>query len=506
VRVEIVPVGPADPVPNVAVTALECDPLAEPDAGTTASATVRNTGATTVEGLRVRLTVRPEAAVAEPLSRPMTVRPGETVRVAFPLRFAAGGSHVLTASLTGTTDALPDDNSRSLALTVPRRVGVLLIDGKPARDPADRGTVFLRPALSAAAEGGEPLFAPTVISGDRPESRDPDLSGVSLVIAAGSEAPSPRLAAKLREWVAGVGGALLVIPGSRMSASDWNAAMGDVLPARLGREETAEADAAARLTVPASADGMPHPVAAPLVGSEAERSLRAAKTRRRLRLEIDPLRPGVQRILDFADGSPALVVADVGRGRVAVAATSLDGEWSDLAARPAAFVPLIRRLALHLIAPSLRDPLNRPVGAALDIPLSPAERGAGPRLERLTPTGPVAVPTEPTESGGLRVERLPAAGEYRLSFARPLPVRHFAATLDPAGSDLTRLDPADLRRTLGDGLPDDALTVASASAGPDEPKPDVPEPWGRWLLWAGLALLAAESALAGWFDRARETA
>src|SRR5262249_60691788 len=89
-----------------------------------------------------------------------------------------------------------------------------------------------------------------------------------------------------------------------------------------------------------------------------------AKRRRRVMLECQS---GVQ--LNWSDGAPALAIADIGRGRSAFLATTLDDEWTALPLRPG-YLPLLSRLIREVAR--TRRTVSGPVAAGsqvdLDVP------------------------------------------------------------------------------------------------------------------------------------------
>src|SRR4029079_13958990 len=57
-----------------------------------------------------------------------------------------------------------------------------------------------------------------------------------------------------------------------------------------------------------------------------------------------PDAPGRRVVLRYESGAPALVEAEVGRGRVLLLTTTVDREWTDLPIRPG-FLPLVQEAA-----------------------------------------------------------------------------------------------------------------------------------------------------------------
>ena len=96
-----------------------------------------------------------------------------------------------------------------------------------------------------------------------------------------------------------------------------------------------------------------------------------------------PDAPGRQIVLRYESGAPALVEADVGRGRVLLLTTTVDREWTDLPIRPG-FLPLVQETARYLAgAPSGEAAAAVAVGQKREIALEPDDR----RIEVVPPTG-----------------------------------------------------------------------------------------------------------------------
>ncbi|HVS63098.1 MAG TPA: VWA domain-containing protein, partial [Thermoanaerobaculia bacterium] len=187
----------------------------------------------------------------------------------------------------------------------------------------------------------------------------------------------------------------------------------------------------------------------------------------------------------FDDGSAALIERRVGRGRVAIWASTLDAEWGDLVLQPV-FVPWIDRTMQHLAGFEPDRPFYR-VGqvARLDLGERQGEEWlvVDPAEKRTT------VPAErelllPVRADGFYEVR-PVEGNAQ----RALVV---AANLDPVESDLTRLDAVELRLSLSQ----ESVTVETAAeSGEDRAAVERQRIWWYVLLGA-LLLLAIEGWLA----------
>jgi hypothetical protein len=218
-------------------------------------------------------------------------------------------------AIEGADDAIAADDVRGLLLRPPSGARILVVDGSPPRTGRDDAG-FLARAIDLAPDDAGALTRRRV---------DPETFGATgpsdadVIVLADVPAPPPRVAQQIREHVAR-GGGLLVAPGERFDARAYEAALGDVLPAR------------ARAAVQAEIEGPRDATASPWLVPHGSSGLDQTHTRKRLTL--DDIDDGAEVPLVFADGSPALVVGEHEDGRVAIFATTLDDEWTDLPYRP----------------------------------------------------------------------------------------------------------------------------------------------------------------------------
>ncbi len=91
-------------------------------------------------------------------SQSINLEANERGPIIFTHKFAAPGTYALQVKLEG--DDLEPDDARSVVITVQDTIPVLLVNGKPAADPYDRATEYLKLALNPFPRGSEPKFAP----------------------------------------------------------------------------------------------------------------------------------------------------------------------------------------------------------------------------------------------------------------------------------------------------------------------------------------------------------
>ena len=160
-----------------------------------------------------------------------------------------------------------------------------------------------------------------------------------------------------------------------------------------------------------------------------------------------PEAPGRRIVLRYENGAPALVDAEVGRGRVLLLTTSVDREWTDLPIRPG-FLPLVQEAARYLAAaPSGDATATVTVGGKREIVARrrrPAHRGR--QAERRIALADARRPRGRARTRHVVMfEETDEPGLYRVRAARAdgtvdeRPDAAFAVTLDASESDPARL-------------------------------------------------------------------
>lgn len=251
---------------------------------------------------------------------------------------AESGARATVRLLDRDDDPLPVDDRRHLWLAATEAVDVLIVNGDPSETRANDEIFFLSTAL-----GSSELADALELRGlavDQLEDRlrtDPAeaLDGVDVLVLANVRALAPELAPLIAARVeAGMG--LWITVGDRVSATDYNARFGELLPLLL--REAIYAGTAPGRTEARSEAIAPVQLSHPMFAGESEIDLSATRTRRMFLLEPDPRR-GADIAVAFTSGAPALITREHGIGRVALLTTSIDRDWGDLPLRPG-FVPL----------------------------------------------------------------------------------------------------------------------------------------------------------------------
>lgn len=332
-------------------------------------------------------------------------------------------------------DALAADNQRSIALRDPGALRVLLVNGDPRPTHSSDELHFLSRALPLHKQDALPLTLDTV---DAHGMQRVPLDNLDLIWLANVQAPTPATAERLLGFVR-AGGALVISVGDRLEPAPFNAALRELLPGRLESVET--------LQTASGVDFATEDLAADPWGIAVE-SVGHAVTTQRAVIEATG-----HVSLRYADGVPALVHHSVGRGRVALWTTSIDGDWTDLPYRPG-FLALTLSL-LGATLPNTReeasarviDPggsvkvalpseitsavVRDPSGSTHALPLEDAE-GAMLRINGDVTQQAGAYTVEVTDTNGV-TRALPRAG---FVVAPPLDESNLALSSPPASADI----------------------------------------------------------------------
>jgi len=434
VRLYPVEVRPAEEPANAAVVRLSARASTAPGVrATRITARVCNHG---VRERKLQLTLRMEGRQAARGYLELASR--ECGDKSFEHTFARGGMHRAEVALE--PDRLPGDDRRFLLLEVEGALRVLLVNGAPSPVRHLDELFYLDAALSTAGKSGQPLGVSQVLAADLTRE---SLANHDVVVLANVRALSPPVASALAAFVK-KGGGLLVAPGDQVDAAVLNQSLAGLLPQELRGVVSAGAagDPAASMSL-GRLDTM-HPVISSLWSTKSGGGLRSARFRKVFRLR--PATRLERRVLAwFDDGSPALLEARRGEGRVMMLTSSLDRDWNDLPIRPG-FAPLVQQVVRYLGRTSFGQPrrsvevgrrvaVTAPSGATQLRMVGPGGRERGWSGEQLG--GVRAAPAQVQ----VDVER---PGFHRFSFTggdgvtRPLARESFAANVDPLEADLRK--------------------------------------------------------------------
>lgn len=270
------------------------------------------------------------------------------------------------------SDRFTADDQFMFTLSVAPQVRTILVNGNPAAQPLDNEGLYLRTAIIAtepnldvdepAAEGqaepdpmltAERRFVRSLAVEDIPQANvnAEVLRDADVVILANCGSLNAAQFTLLRDFVSG-GGGLLVFPGQLVKPDLYNT---QFFPSP---EVPDEEFVAAKLT---AADGNPndasafkqfgaidfaHPIFSVFAGSE-QRYLTKISVYQRFPVELPEDRGNTWPLVEFEDGSPAVLESTYGNGRVVISAFPLNTKWTNLPMKPE-FVPLVLRMISHV--------------------------------------------------------------------------------------------------------------------------------------------------------------
>lgn len=400
---------------------------------------VRRTGPADRRHVELWMTEQSDTAAGAPQKRGETVvevADGEAAAVEFALGNLPVGTHQGSLRLVGG-DGLAHDDERFFTVEVVPAWRVLLAGPPPAEDY----TYFLREALAPRQlrQQARSRFRCEVAALD---GLSQSLSAYSAVCLLDPTPPSPEAWRELTAYVAAGGGVAFFL-GRNAQAEAFNTpAAQALLPARLQRPVGGEVF----LTTQRS----DHPmlkvfsqVAVPWDAFPIRRSWQVA----------DELNEAADVLMRYSDGRPALLERRIGRGRVLMLTTPV----SDRAAEPDSwneltgfeswpFFVLANEMALHLVGSS-EVRLNYLAGEPAVLPLD-----AQQRVEDYVLTTPGGArrgrhATRPLDR--ILESSTATAGNYRVESREANLNRGFSVNYPTTDSDLTRLDPEELKTLFG---------------------------------------------------------
>jgi len=305
-------------------------------------------------------------------------------------------------------------------------------------------------------------------------SVDPaSIPGYALVVLNDTGPISSALADTLTRFV-NAGGQMIISTGPRTQADSFNNSLQQVAPATLREAVQPKAGESVAITEVK----FDHPIFE--VFQESGR-LAAANVIGYFRSEP---RANATVLARFEDGSPALVEARTGKGRVLMFTSSLGPSWNDLPLTPL-YLPFIHQMVRY--AGATQE--NAWYGLGQTFTVAKRQEAASPAID--TPSGQRLSESRSTPDGDLLVTaREP--GFYRLRYSsRP----DFAAVnIDGAEGDFTKINFGDFMASVTGG----AGAAEGADANRNLSNEEVEGRQRVWwsLLLVALLLLLAESFLA----------
>lgn len=363
---------------------------------------------------------------------------GESL-ISFNHAFDTVGDHSLAVRLEG--DSFADDNAFYTVVQVRDQLNVLLVDGDPSTEPLGGAADFLELALApyqSASASLKDLIRTTKVDSRR--LREADLKGKEVVILADVDRLQGGRLQELDKFVK-AGGGLIVFGGPHCDLDWYNREFfrkGEgLLPAKIkGLQRAANATLPARI----QQQRLTHPAT---VYFNDARGGRLQDAEFLTWLELDGAETqGLRPLLQLDRGSPLMLEKARERGRVILAATTADAEWSNLPLQPF-FVPLMQRLVTHLATQSTVSAWDA-VGAPLRVVL-PKDR-VGVEYTLRGPTGLEQVLRVKADGDKALLESplITTPGIHRLT--QGAQTRLLAYNLDPAESALAPLPVEQVRK------------------------------------------------------------
>lgn len=447
------------------------------------------------------------------------------------VRLTTSGKHKLRVSLD--TDSLAEDNARSLAVDVPKSVPVLIIDGDPSGDDGS----YVADAL--AADPKSTGFAPVIENVEYLRRRPLDEFRAVYLLNV-PEIPADALDA-LEKYVAS-GGGLAWFAGESLRAAHYN----DVLHRKGEGLFPVTLDSAPReLTADSTNPGadmrtVDHPLFKIFEG-EGDSTIGRVRIDNYFPVAKDWVKDDqtrkdrVRTLATLRNGDPLLFEHSYGKGRVFTCLTTISPDWNNWATDYSYVV--VQLELIKLIARTDRSPETRQIGEPIQLSLNPAEYtdvvevlspGAdGERTTRLQ-ASPEQLGADASVSGKAlaagsdgKQENPPAASASPLTADKKGPLRLAATFRDtdqpgiytvrlmtqnqisedrliayntsPREGDLQPATTPDLRKRLGDNK---RVTIQEFGQLEWVQGKEAGSEIRQWLLWALLAFLVAEQALA----------
>ena len=345
-----------------------------------------------------------------------SLQPKEERLLRFGVQLESSGPNRFQLSLE--SDNLEDDNSAYLAIDVPDKLKVLIIEGSPG---AGR---YLELATQLERSGyAEGLICTvslaSLVSAEQIEKND------VIVLADVGDLDEENI--KILDEKVRNGAGLLVYAGVNMDAFSAEQIIGRLVTMDWEKRVSPE-------------DGRDHQIRVSPQSDQLGLELR------RLEAEIlDCKVNGFHQVQTAADskilleldnGNPLLFIQEVERGKLAIFTTGADREWSSLPLNPAG--PILFHLLLQELSTGDRQKSLR-IGESVRVEIRSNRLGAEPKL--IGPSGEVSVPVrqEARESNKyieLLLSKTEIPGFHELQFGDNTDFEVLAANLDAGESDL----------------------------------------------------------------------
>jgi hypothetical protein len=453
-----------------------------------------------------------------------TLAAGATKSVTMFLKLRTEGFHSVTARIP--EDRLPADDQRTAAVRAIKEVKVLLVDGDPGNEPRDSEVFFLGNALVPVPPEAAADYFIKATSIHAPELSQARLDDFDCIILANVPNFSETTLKSIENYLRR-GGGLMIFPGDRVNVNFYNEQLfkrARLLPAGLGSAR-GQADQDGEF-FGLQENNYEHPIVS-IWNDPGSGKLASSRFFKAFALKPDtkgnegvrevsrspapslPRSPreeasdaGLPRVvLNYADGTPAVMERPWGLGRVVLFSSTADTAWNDLPVR-LAWVPLLHR-TLGSIVQRQDEGLNIRVGEKFsarvsaefldkDVTFFPPRRTTVREIRRVEMINGWPV---------VQIEQTDLAGLYDAKISDASVTLKFAAQSDPGESSLDELSPAQLN-TLKEVANVVTWAPNLSLKGLVEKSRTGLEFWLPVVI-ACLLLAAVEMFLSQWFSRSR---
>jgi hypothetical protein len=423
-------------------------------------ARVRSTGSVHLDQADVRLILDGQ----ETTRVPVDLSEASEAVVRLPAVFDSAGTH--RGEIRVASDDFSVDNSYFFTVDVMAKIQVLVVNGEPSANWYEDEAHWFSLAI-----GGNAEESPFVLNSAASTDLNASLlapQDVVVLLNAGSDLDGSQARA-LNNYV-NEGGSLMIAPGDRVNAATFNQLLGTLSPAVLN-----ESIRFANNNYLSIADmDRRHPILLPLgvdwgVRFEGYWSVGAAD-------DADVL-------MQFDNGSPALLERRVGRGNVLLFTSSLDTEWNNLPLQ-GLYLPFVHESLRYLAQATTKERAYR-VGSLID--LSEVSR-EGVRVQVTGPSGEAVALNQsgssltPRQIGFLTVD----GGEGP---------QYYAVNANPEESNLVKMAPSTLVDSISNPetqpVQSDQVRTAQLVAELEGPQ----RVWW-WILLLVMLMLLAETRIA----------
>ncbi|HWH72357.1 MAG TPA: hypothetical protein VNT26_23550, partial [Candidatus Sulfotelmatobacter sp.] len=467
---------------NLAITAINLDRTLV-SAGKPAGlrVVVANYGKQANREATVQLSVNGQVIGSKRVEVPL----GGQQETVFTHTFQEANSYAIEAALVDHQDLLPADDRRALSIQVESSVPVLLVEDGAAQGLASK-LGFLAYALNPDGDNRSAFkvthipitqFAPSLLSEYR------------VVVLGDLRVLEPAMVDALERFVVGGGGVLVGLGPDSDSAlinRHWARGGEGFLPCPLERGLTPPKPA-----LP-TALSLGHPVFSGF-STKTDEAWKAARIKAYFKLDTRQVKAAdLDVLLKMDNEDPLVVERRRGLGLVALVATSLNADWTDLPLQ-AAYVALMRGIVGHLgnyiIPPRNLQPGDQIIYTRLNDP-SQTMQGEAPdgtplKLSLGAWEGRNAILSEP----------LMETGVYTLREPKELSPIRYAVSLAPAESALLPVSDREMSQAF-DGNLNLFHSPESVAENLDPARRHSVELW-KWFLFGAVLLMFLE----GWMTR-----